>query len=102
MSSDQGRFEGMDVPVDPEARWGSLALEWIRTLPAGDTRTYTSEDVTRAIGLPDEPGSPANGAVGAAIARALRLGWIARVGDTPARNVRQHGARIGVWRRLRT
>jgi len=87
----------MDVPLDPDARWGSLAAEKMRALVAGDV-DFTSEDVTRSLGLPDDPGSPANGAVGAALARAAREGWIRRVGDKPASRANQHGARIGIWR----
>jgi len=97
MTDEQGRFDGMDVPRDPEARWASLAHEAISSFPRG--YRFTSEDLTRGIGLPDEPGSPANAAVGAAMARAKADGLIVRDGDRPAKRANQHGARIGLWLR---
>jgi hypothetical protein len=63
-------------------------------LLAASGRAFTSEDVTREVGLPPS-GSP--NAVGARINAAARRGVIVRVGDVKAARVNQHATRISSW-----
>jgi hypothetical protein len=55
--------------------------------------TFTSEDVTHAVGQP-----PSSGAVGARINAAARRGLIEHVGYTRATRANQHGAELRTWR----
>jgi len=55
--------------------------------------TFTSEDVTHAVGQP-----PSSGAVGARINAAARRGLIEHVGYAKARRPNQHGAELRTWR----
>lgn len=81
----------LEVGTQPWSHW---AATWIASLPLG--KTFTADDMTDAIGLPDR-----HAAVGSAIAAASRRRLIARTGEVvPSRVVTSNASIVQVWRRL--
>lgn len=85
-----GIAQALANPTD--APWRVVANECIARLAASGVE-FTSEDVTREVGVP-----PSGASVGAILNNAARSGRIVRTGYVNARRVNQHSALISVWR----
>lgn len=87
------KSEGIDLALHnrKNVEWIYRAICRLRYLArSGDT--FTSEDVTVAVGQPSS-----SGAVGALMNTAARQGWIVRVGFEKAVRDNQHAALITQW-----
>ena len=88
--------EGMARALDASMPWPDMAMAWMNARNRGDT--FTSEDVTNAIGLPrGDVGKDTNNAVGAVMNAAARATLIRRIGYVSATRRNSHGAAIGLW-----
>ena len=71
-------------------KWSVRARQWIERQCPGVT--YTSEDITAALGQP-----PSSGAVGATMTGAAKSGLQRKYRLVQARRANQHGAEIWEW-----
>ncbi len=60
-------------------------------------RHFTSEDITKLVGLPFPEGSSRNNVVGALMNGCCQRGWIRRVGFRKAKRLNQHATTIMTW-----
>lgn len=98
-TGDELKAEGMaNALVASPDEWRALARETVEWL-AERGEPFTSEDLTRYVGLPNPDATEANrnNAVGAIISGAARRGLIRRVGIENARRAPSHAAALGVW-----
>lgn len=89
------KLRGMQLALDAKTDWSALADEWFNSLPLG--ADFTSEDLVRAVGLPDSPLPNSNNAVGAKM-----RSWSGRtqeVGYRKTVRITSHSRRIIVWRK---
>lgn len=82
----------MDQAASGAGEWGPRAMAWLQARPQGTE--LTSEDLTRAVGMPPGPK-----AVGAIIAAASRAGTLVAVGVQEAERPERHAGLNRVWRR---
>ncbi len=93
----KGTQRAIDGAYATSEQW-VVAFEAQLALRASSGKPFTSEDITAVVGFYREPGQNENNAVGALVQKASRAGLIRKVGDTPSKLERQHGALIAVWR----
>ena len=92
------RDKGMNLAIgaDRVAIWKGKAESWISNKPTGFI--FTSDDLTYAIGVPDE-GQNRNNVVGAWFVRWAKLAKIAGTGNyVKGKRVSCHGAILKEWR----
>lgn len=93
----KGTKRAIDGAYATNDQWVA-AFEAKLALLAASGRPFTSEDITADVGFYRDPGTNQNNGVGALMQKASRSGLIRKVGDTPSKIERQHGALIAVWR----
>lgn len=92
------REAGQATALAAVTPWPELALAWVRQLPTG--HTFTSEDLTAAVGLPrGDVGTNRNNAVGAVMAAVSRQHLAHRVAYVKAARPESHGAVLALWER---
>lgn len=95
--ANKGMRKAEDAPRVQE--WRNAAGRWFMLLAIGDT--FTADDLTKAVGLPDE-GVNKNNVVGAFInglANARFIQWTG--GTVKSERVDRHTGMIRVWRKLK-
>lgn len=79
--------------------WADKAQAWLAALDDG--RSFTSEDLTNAVGKPaGRTETNANNAVGAFIRAQKQRGYIQWIGYVQALNRESHGAVLRLWRKV--
>lgn len=96
-----GRGEAHTSPpvhAQHDLDWSTRAKNAIWDL-ASSGRTFTSEDVTDLVGLPDPTNRPngANNSVGMLLQSVAKRYGLRRVDMTKARNPQAHGRLLTVW-----
>ena len=88
----------MDASLSLASDWRYKADVWFDSLPIG--ATFTSEDLTAAVGLPSgTEGMNRNNAVGAYLQSLSRKRRIKKVDMVASRAPRSHGATIMLWKK---
>jgi len=98
--NERRKIIGMAHALDGAALdWRERADRWVETLPPG--ATFTSEDLTDAVGLPvGQVGTNKNNAVGAVISAYARTGLIHDSGTwIKSSRASSHAAKVSVWMR---
>lgn len=93
--ADSLRDNGMQLALDAKPDWSALADEWFANLEEGSE--FTSEDLVKAIGLPDSSLPNSNNAVGAKI-RSLAF-HSQEVGYRKTVRITSHSRRVVIWRK---
>lgn len=90
---------GQALAVDGAPAWSAAAAAWVRDLRPG--KRFTSEDLTRAVGLPrGDHALHRNNAVGAVIGGCARRGLIVRTGAfVKSQAPSSHAHLCAIWAR---
>jgi hypothetical protein len=95
-SGDQRKEVGQKLALDAKPSWSTLADTWFNELSVGET--FTSEDMTDAIGMPrDETGMNKNNAVGAKMGALAKARLIVPVDYVKSSKRTSNSAVIRVW-----
>ncbi len=78
-----------------KSTWSEKADVWLESLLPGDT--FTSEDLTKAIGFPDKSVPNANNAIGAAVRYWSHSHRIERMGFRKTVRTISHSRMIALW-----
>lgn len=84
--------------LDHAQDWRHRARSWFDNLDYGTT--FTSEDVTAAVGMPaGTQGANRNNAVGAFLRTLSVAGLVKKVDLVSSKNARSHGAALILWKK---
>lgn len=92
-TEEQARDAGMAAAAAGTPDWHAVGMRWIERLDLG--ARITSDDVTRAIGVP-----ASQGAVGALIGAAKKKGLIAYVDRAKSYRKDRHQSGVDLWERV--
>jgi len=88
----------LDFALEAKPEWSAKADNWLETAPSG--YEFTSEDLTSAIGYPDEDnGINTNNAIGAKVRSWAKSGLTEKNGYINSINARSHGRVVAKWRK---
>lgn len=94
--TEQEAVRGMNKALDAKEEWRRKADLWIKLLPSGSK--FTSEDLTKDVGLPaGETGMNRNNAVGAYLRKLSKAGVVVKSGIEQSKKVSSHGAALILW-----
>jgi len=88
--------EGASSALLAKDEWSKRADEWFALLDEGTN--FTSEDLVKAIGLPDSANENANNAVGGKM-RYWAFNYAERIGYKKTTRSTSHSRMIAVWRK---
>lgn len=91
--------EAMQGALNMANDWVDLANKWFTALPVG--YSFTSEDLTDAVGLPaGESGMNRNNAVGAFVRSLSSRNYVKRIDVRSSRKKSSNGAALIVWSKV--